>query len=267
MPNRVIKDSIKRSSEIDALTWFQEVCFYRLMTTVDDNGCYHANPQILRSDLFPLKEDITKASVSDALDRLESVGLLKRYDVEGKPYLALTTWGKHQRIRNKTHHFPEPPWMTGTDCSGSQQNRNDCGNSRRIAADCSDTKNVAADHAANRGEARPESKNPRIQESKKKNPEEDDLAADGLKAIQKIHNEIFDEAERIGLPNTQYNREALVDLYVCTSYEAVMNGLSEAGRLNKVSLAYIKAVATNYGKPKPKDDDGRIDDDFLETCW
>ena len=31
MPNRIIKESICRSEEIDSLSWFEEVLFYRLI--------------------------------------------------------------------------------------------------------------------------------------------------------------------------------------------------------------------------------------------
>lgn len=246
MPNRVLKDSIKRSSEIDALTWFQEVCFYRLVTTVDDNGCYHANPQILRSDLFPLKEDITKTSIMEALDKLESIGLIKRYEVDGKPYLILTTWANHQRIRNKTHHFPDPPWQVEANC----------GDSRRIAADCNNSQNTANNVAATRGETRPESKNPRIQESKKKNTRDDPLAADGdMIFIQREHDELLDEAKSIGLPMTDRNMSEIIRLYSEHGKEPVLYGIREASRLNKVSIAYIETVAKNYGKTKDDDDE------------
>ena len=36
MPNRVIKDSIKRSPQIDSLTWFEEVVFFHMILTADD---------------------------------------------------------------------------------------------------------------------------------------------------------------------------------------------------------------------------------------
>ena len=152
MPNRVIKDSIKRSSEIDSLTWFQEVCFYRLMVTVDDNGCYHANPQILKSDLFPLKEDLTKKAVAEALDQLERVGLIERYKIDGKDFLHMATWAKHQRIRNKTNHYPMPP-QVAANCGESPRDAANGGEMQRSAANCGLNPRIL------------ESKNPRILEN------------------------------------------------------------------------------------------------------
>ena len=109
MPNRVIKESIKRSPQIDALTWFEEVVFYRLMVTADDYGCMDARPILLKNELFPTKENITKKSIEDAIRKLVSVGLLYKYEANGMPYVFFPTWEKHQRIRNKHRKYPHPP--------------------------------------------------------------------------------------------------------------------------------------------------------------
>lgn len=122
MPNRVIKDSIKRSAQIDSLTWFEEVVFCRMMVTVDDYGCYDGRTVVLKNDLFPTKETVTKKAVEDAISKLVSAGLLCEYTVNGMPYLFFPTWEKHQRIRNKHRKYPEPPndaancWHMSADC-------------------------------------------------------------------------------------------------------------------------------------------------------
>ncbi|MDL2235299.1 hypothetical protein LJC07_03995 [Christensenellaceae bacterium OttesenSCG-928-L17] len=109
MPNRVIKESIKRSPQIDSLTWFEEVVFFRLIVTVDDYGCTDGRIVVLKNDLFPTKETVTKKAVEDAISKLSAVGLIRKYTVNGLPYLFLPTWEKHQRIRNQHRKYPEPP--------------------------------------------------------------------------------------------------------------------------------------------------------------
>jgi len=47
MPNRIIKESICRSEEIDSLSWFEEVLFYRLIVTCDDFGRYDGRAKII----------------------------------------------------------------------------------------------------------------------------------------------------------------------------------------------------------------------------
>ncbi len=117
MANRVIKESIKRSPQIDSLTWFEEVVFCRLIVTVDDYGCTDGRPVVLKNDLFPTKENITKKAIEDAVSKLVHVGLVERYEADGQPYLFLPTWEKHQRIRNKQRKYPIPPYLSLTaDC-------------------------------------------------------------------------------------------------------------------------------------------------------
>ena len=115
MPNRILKESICTSPTIEGLTWFEEVCFYRLLVQCDDYGRLDARPLILRSRLFPLREDIDADGVSAALSRLESVGLVAVYEAEGRPYLEICKWGTHQRVRNKRSKFPLPPWAGAED--------------------------------------------------------------------------------------------------------------------------------------------------------
>lgn len=108
MPNRIIKESICVSDTIDKLTWFEEVFFYRLIVNCDDYGRFDARPQVLRSRLFALKDNITIKTVSDALNKLATVGLLRVYECDGRAFLQLLSWDHHQQIRSKTSKFPEP---------------------------------------------------------------------------------------------------------------------------------------------------------------
>lgn len=106
MPNRIIKESICRSEEIDSLSWFEEVLFYRLIVTCDDFGRYDGRAKIIKGSCFPLK-DITEKDIDKALGRLAAVGLVRVYESQGRPYLQLVTWAAHQRIRNQKSKYPE----------------------------------------------------------------------------------------------------------------------------------------------------------------
>lgn len=100
MPNRILKESICRSDTIDQLSWFEEVLFYRLIVACDDYGRFDGRPAIIRGTCFPLK-DITNKTIADALQKLTSVGLVREYYVQGRPYLHMATWGDHQQVRAK----------------------------------------------------------------------------------------------------------------------------------------------------------------------
>lgn len=125
MPNRIIKESICRSEEIDSLSWFEEVLFYRLIVVCDDYGRYDGRAKIIKGSCFPLK-DITEKDIDKALGKLSAVGLLRVYESQGRPYLQLVTWADHQRIRNQKSKYPgytEDCTLLTFDGNGQQMRR------------------------------------------------------------------------------------------------------------------------------------------------
>lgn len=109
MPNRIIKESICYSDDIDRLSWFEEVVFYRLLVRCDDNGRLDARPAFLRSMLFATRPNVDEQSVSGAVDALAAAGLVARYEAGGRPYLYFPKWAVHQRVRNVRSRYPAPP--------------------------------------------------------------------------------------------------------------------------------------------------------------
>lgn len=110
MPNRIIKESIVSSDNLNELTPEQEVFFYRLMVICDDFGRMDARPQILLAKCFPLKTSTIKlAKINEWLDALIQHDLVQLYDVDGKSYLIMSSWDKHQQKRAKKSKYPEPP--------------------------------------------------------------------------------------------------------------------------------------------------------------
>lgn len=105
MPNRILKESICVSDEIDNLSWFEEVMFYRLIVKCDDFGRYDGRPKVIKGQCFPLK-DVTVKDIEKGLERLSAEGLVQLYTVNEMPFLQLTTWSKHQTIRNKKSKYP-----------------------------------------------------------------------------------------------------------------------------------------------------------------
>jgi len=132
MPNRIIKESIRTSDTLNQLSWFEEVCWYRLIVSCDDYGRMDARPAILRATMFPLNESVTTKSLMSALDKMASIGLVVPYEVNGKPYVYLSSWGEHQRVRDSKEKYPAPQ------CAAS------CGELPRVAASCGELPRVAA---------------------------------------------------------------------------------------------------------------------------
>ncbi len=110
MPNRILKESICTSETIDSLSLEAEAFFYRLMVQCDDFGRLDARPSVLRARCFPLRLDkVTDKLVGNWLTELAGVDLLWLYEIEGRAYLQVTTWDKHQQKRAKYSKYPQPP--------------------------------------------------------------------------------------------------------------------------------------------------------------
>jgi DnaD/phage-associated family protein len=62
---------------------------------------------VLRARLFPLK-DVRTSQIEDALRELASVELVNTYSVDGKPFVRLPGWDRHQQIRAKKSKYPAP---------------------------------------------------------------------------------------------------------------------------------------------------------------
>ena len=63
---------------------------------------------MVKNRLFPLKDNVTAKAVEAAVNKLVTVGLVTLYFFEGKPYLQLPTWDKHQTVRAKKSKYPSP---------------------------------------------------------------------------------------------------------------------------------------------------------------
>ena len=122
MPNRIIKESICTSNEIETLTPEQEILFYRIIVNCDDYGRMDARLPILRAKCFPLRIDkIKDKDIQGWLDALIKQGLIYIYAVDGKQYLQMTTWEKHQQVRAKRSKFPAPDnGVITSDINGNQ---------------------------------------------------------------------------------------------------------------------------------------------------
>lgn len=124
MPNRIIKESICYSEDLDKLTPFEETVFYRLMVRVDDYGRLDARPRFLKSMLFVTKQGITEKNIVDAIAKLASLGLVRCYKVDGKPFLVFPKWSSHQRIRNSIEKYPAPQLAASCESLPPESNPN-----------------------------------------------------------------------------------------------------------------------------------------------
>ena len=231
MPNRIIKESICTSAEIDLLTPFEENVFIRLMVNCDDFGRFDGRMKLLSSKLFPLK-DISVEQMQAAIDALVSADLVTMYEVDGKPYLFMNTWLKHQQKRANDSKYPDPPAI---------------GNNQPISDDINGYQPISD-----------ETKSPRIRNRNRirnnnriRYSECDDDDAEAIK-IQHEHDEIITAAESAGFDRTDSVRAKLIDLYAEFGKEKMIAGIESCVEHGAPKIAYLKAVLS--GKPKKAGD-------------
>ena len=228
MPNRILKESICASENIDQLSVYAEVTFYRLMVNCDDYGRMDARTKILKSRLFPLK-DYSDEQIISFLTELSEANLIEIYHVNGKPYLQMKTWERHQQIRNHKSKYPSP------DDVGSQQLKSSDINCNQLISD---------DSKCPRNPIQSES----ISESESlSNSLIDD---DEAHKIQSEQNRVLDAAEDAGFRNSDSERAQLIRLYAEHGLEKMLDGLSSCVEHSAPNLAYLKACLSGKAKPK-----------------
>lgn len=128
MPNRIIKEAIRTSRDINNLSDFQFRVWAYLITYVDDYGRGSADPELLKGLVFPRRKGVTEKQISEALSVLANTGMISLYCVDGEPYFYFPAWEKHQQIRAKKSKFPspneicEPPIAGDSICDHMQAN-------------------------------------------------------------------------------------------------------------------------------------------------
>ena len=108
MPNRVIKESIRTSKKVNALSDFEFRLWLYLITYVDDYGRGSADPELIKNLVFPRRKGITEQQIQKGLDSLANTGMVILYEYDEEPFLYFPNWDKHQRIQSKKSKFPDP---------------------------------------------------------------------------------------------------------------------------------------------------------------
>lgn len=108
MGNRMLKDTIRTSRSVNAMTDFQFRVWIHFITYVDDYGRGSADPELLKSFAFPRRRRVTEKDIEQALADLAGMGCVSLYEVDGEPYFCFPNWSAHQRIQTKQSKFPAP---------------------------------------------------------------------------------------------------------------------------------------------------------------
>ena len=226
MPNRILKESICTSENIDALDEFQEIFFYRLMVNCDDYGRFDARAKLISSRLFPLKS-VSIDMVNDALAALQRNDLIILYEVDGHPYLQMKTWEKHQQIRATKSKYPSPDDVNpqATDENGNQLISDDIKSPRnRIRNTLLDNRESLSENGM--------------------------ISDDDAHQFQLEQNQVLEAARNAGFRNTDSEIANLIRLYSEHGLQKMLDGIASCVEHSAPNLAYLKACLS--GKPKEK---------------
>ena len=112
---RMISKSLstsKKFAELEGapLGEFAQKLYMLLLCHGDDFGRFAGDAFTVKHTVVPTSAR-TLDEVEQALERLTGVALVQRYAVDGRSYLQLVDWDRHQRGLHKrtTSLFPEPP--------------------------------------------------------------------------------------------------------------------------------------------------------------
>ncbi len=107
---RSVHPDLCESDTMAGLTPALERTFVRLWTHCDDEGRCEDRPRIIKAGIYPVHDDMTWQCIDAELTELHNANLLVRYEVDGKSYIAIRSWGEYQHPqRPRPSKYPAPP--------------------------------------------------------------------------------------------------------------------------------------------------------------
>lgn len=240
MPNRIIKESICTSENIDQLTEFQEIFFYRLIVNCDDFGRFDARPKLLSSRLFPLR-DISTDTIIETLDALQDADLIIVYAVNDHPYLQMKTWDKHQQGRANKSKYPSPDeGRAEAPCNQLQSNDINCNQLQSDDDKC----------PRNRIRNRNTLSDNRNRESRDADDDDQMISSGEAMELQTDHNRVLEAARDAGFTLSNGVMAELIAMYADNGLQKVLDGLKSCVEHGAPTLAYLRACLR--GEPRKK---------------
>ncbi len=110
---RTIKPESSLSETLESVSILAALLFARLPCFADDEGRMKYSPAKIKAQVFPMREEITRADCESAIMELCEKMLVQVYSVDGSDYLCITGFAEHQRInRPSPSDLPAPPVHT-----------------------------------------------------------------------------------------------------------------------------------------------------------
>lgn len=109
MPNRIIRESSRFSRSLARLSSDAERVWWRMNTVFDDFGRYYGDIEPMLAAAFPVGGiGLSTEGFKRSLEELAAVDCIRFYEVDGRRYVYVPAWDKHQSQRAKVSKFPDP---------------------------------------------------------------------------------------------------------------------------------------------------------------
>jgi len=125
MPNRILKDTIHTSPNLNALSPLAERHFYRLLPVPDDFGCFEATALVVKGKCYPLRPEVKTSEIDKWHQEMVEQQIIRLWKQDGRQFGQFLNWDKHQRVRSlHQRKTPEPPSDFGSYniCADDQKN-------------------------------------------------------------------------------------------------------------------------------------------------
>ena len=108
---RQIKPGFFLDDELAACSRDTRLFFAGLWVIADREGRLEDRPARIKVQIFPYDDDITPATIDQFLALLHNQGFIRRYTVDGKHYIHIRTFIKHQHchVKEPPSEIPPPP--------------------------------------------------------------------------------------------------------------------------------------------------------------
>lgn len=112
---RTIKPEFFTSADVRTLPIPARMTFVGLLLYVDDYGNESADAALVKAAIWPTDTKVTVATVEQHMGLLVDRGMVTFYEVDGRRYLRITNWEKHQRVdRPSRSNIPQDPDSRGS---------------------------------------------------------------------------------------------------------------------------------------------------------
>lgn len=99
---RTIKPELFKDQKLQRRPRDERLLFIGIFSHADDDGRIEGDVALIRSVVFPCDADVSIPKLDKWLANLTEHGFIRRYEVDGEPYIDLPKWKLHQRIDKPT---------------------------------------------------------------------------------------------------------------------------------------------------------------------